>query len=65
MTTYTLHPVQFEIIDDADDLAAKITMFDSGAATIEIKTLVDCAAFDALVPHIQNALAQMQFEGDK
>lgn len=63
---YTATPVEFEIYDEAKcELVAKVTMVDLGAATIEIKTVVNRKSFDALVPAIQSALSAMKLEGDK
>lgn len=61
---YTATPVEFEIYDDANELAAKVKMFDSGAANVEIRTALDRRSFDALVPSIQQALSAMKLEGD-
>ena len=53
--TYTLTPVEFEIYDDTNDLAAKVTMFDGCVANIEIR----------LGPIVQSSLSQMKLEVDK
>lgn len=63
---YTLTPVEFEIYDGTSlTLAARVKMFDENAASIEIKMLHNLDSFNALVPHIREALDQMELEGDK
>jgi hypothetical protein len=64
--TYTAIPVEFEIYDeDAKKLMAKVTMFDEGGATIEMKSVFDRTTFDAIVPSLQYALSAMKLDGDK
>lgn len=65
MTTFTEHPVEFEIYGDDKTLAAKVSAFDEGAATVEISTVVNRKSFDALAVAIQRALSAMNLEGDK
>jgi hypothetical protein len=64
MTTFTAMPTEFEIYDDTSTLAVKVSMFDEGGATVEIKTCMDRTSFDLLVPHIQRALSEMKLTGD-
>ena len=61
---FTAHPVEFEIHDETNTLAAKVTMFDDACATVEIKSVMNRHSFDALVPAIQKALTAMKLEGD-
>ena len=65
MIIFTVCPVEFEIYGDDKQLAAKVSMFDEGAATVEIKTVLDRTSFDLLVPAIQRALSLMELLGDK
>jgi len=63
---YTATPTVFEIHDDeTNEFAARVSMFDEGGATIELKRCFDRSSFDALVPAIQQALSAMNLEGDK
>jgi hypothetical protein len=61
---YTVTPTEFEIYDESKTLAAKVSMFDEGAANVEIQTVLDRTSFDLLVPAIQQALSLMKLEGD-
>ena len=61
--TYTVTPTEIEIYE-AIELVAKVSMFDEGAANVEIKTVVTRKSFDALVPSIQQALDSMKLVGD-
>lgn len=61
--TYTVTPTEIEIYE-ATELVAKVSMFDEGAANVEIKTVVTRRSFDALVPSIQQALSSMKLVGD-
>lgn len=64
--TYTVTPVEFEIHDEDEKmLVAKVTMFDEGGATIELKSCFDRTTFDAIVPSLQYALSAMNLDGDK
>jgi hypothetical protein len=65
MKTFTECPTDFEIYGDDKMLAAKVSMFDEGAATVEIKTALDRTSFDLLVPAIQRALSAMDLAGDR
>ena len=64
--TYTATPTVFEIHDDeTHEFVARVSMFDEGGATIELKSCFDRTTFDAIVPSLQYALSEMNLEGDK
>jgi len=64
--TYTATPTVFEIHDDeTHEFVARVSMFDEGGATIELKSCFDRTTFDAIVPSLQYALSAMKLEGDK
>jgi len=64
--TYTATPTVFEIHDDeTHEFVARVSMFDEGGATIELKSCFDRTTFDAIVPSLQHALSAMNLEGDK
>jgi hypothetical protein len=64
--TYTATPTVFEIHDDdAKMFVARVSMFDEGGATIELKSCFDRTTFDAIVPSLQYALSAMKLDGDK
>jgi len=62
--TYTITPTVIEIYEADNMLAAKVIMFNEGAANVDIKTVVTRKSFDALVPSIQQALDSMKLVGD-
>ena len=55
----TLTPTEFEIHDSSQELLAKVVMFDSSSATVEIKTVVDNNSWSGLSAVIQAALNDM------
>lgn len=56
----TATPTSYEIYDDdAQEMHAKIVMFDEGASNVEITTLVDPASWPELSAFILAALKQM------
>ncbi len=61
--TYTATPTRFEIYDDdPQELAAKITMQDECASTIEIRTCINPDNWPGLSDAIMSALRQMHPE---
>ena len=64
MTTFTAYVVAVEIHDEIKELAAKVSVFDDGAAQIEIKTLVNAASWQPLALCISEVLKSMHLEGD-
>ena len=63
---YIATPTVFEIHDDeTKELAARVSMFDEGGATIELKSCFDRRSFDAIVPSLQYALSAMELAGDQ
>ena len=65
--TYTATPTRFEIYadDDPQELAAKITMQDECASTIEIRTCVNPDNWPGLAETIMQALTKMHPEKAK
>ena len=64
--TYTATPTVFEIHDDeTHEFVARVSMFDEGGATIELKSCFDRRSFDAIVPSLQYALSAMNLTGDQ
>lgn len=64
--TYTSTPTVFEIHDnETNEFVARVSMFDEGGATIELKSCFDRTTFDAIVPSLQSALSAMKLTGDQ
>ena len=64
--TYTATPTVFEIHDnETHEFVARVSMFDEGGATIELKSCFDRTTFDAIVPSLQYALSAMNLTGDQ
>lgn len=57
-----LTPTHYELHDEANDLLAKIEMFDAHASEVEIKTVVCPASWPALSEAILQALRHMHPE---
>ena len=55
-------PTMFEIYDEANELLAKVEMFDDTVANVEIKTVVTCDSFQELSSKILDCLKQMDLQ---
>ena len=61
---YIGHVTEVEIMNGTE-LSAKVTVFDEGAATVDIKTCVNASEWSALSAAVLAALKSMNLEGDK
>ena len=61
---YISHVTEIQIMNGTD-LSANVSVFDEGAAKVEIATLVNAKEWSALSASILAALQSMKLEGDK
>jgi hypothetical protein len=61
--TLRMVPVEFECYDvDMKELVFTVKAFDESSANVEIKTLVNVAAWDEMAPMIRAALVALDLE---